>query len=81
MTVLVLGVVVLAAVVAGTLAVISLAQKQRMQEQPPTSVPSDFVAPVSSGGYRWRKTDESLEQFHARVAQENAQAPAPDKKG
>jgi hypothetical protein len=74
MTVFVLGLVALAAIVAATLAVITLAQKQALKDAPPSSQPTDFVAPVSSGGYRWRQTDETLEEFHARIARENAQA-------
>ena len=45
---------------------------QAREETAPASVPTDFVAPVSSGGFSWRRTDESLEQFQARIARENA---------
>jgi hypothetical protein len=73
-SVLVLGVVALAVIVVGVLAVIALARRQVKEELPPESLPTDFVAPVSSGGYSWRKTDESPEEFRARVARENEQA-------
>jgi hypothetical protein len=74
MSVLVLGIVALVCVVGGVAAVLVLARRQVSEEAPPESLPSDFVAPVSSGGYRWRKTDETPEEFHARVARENAEA-------
>jgi hypothetical protein len=70
--VLVLGIVALVVVVAGVAAVLMLAARQAREETAPASVPTDFVAPVSSGGYSWRRTDESLEQFQARIARENA---------
>jgi len=70
--VLLLGVVALVAVIAGVATVLALAARQAREETAPVSHPSDFVAPVSSGGYRWRRTDESLEEFHARIARENA---------
>ena len=70
--VLVLGIVALVVVVAGVAAVLVLAARQAREETAPASVPTDFVAPVSSGGLSWRRTDESLEQFQARIARENA---------
>jgi hypothetical protein len=73
--VLALGLVALAVVVAGVAAVLLLAARQAREETAPSSSPGDFVAPVSSGGFSWRRTDESLEDFHARIARENA-APA-----
>lgn len=72
--VLVLGIVALAAVIIGVLVVIGMARRQAAQETPPPSEPSDFVGPVSSGGYRWRRPDETAQQFHERVAKENADA-------
>jgi hypothetical protein len=72
MPVLVLGIVVLAAVVIGVLAVIGMARRQAAQESPPPSEPSDFVGPVSSGGYRWRQSEESAAEFKKRVERENA---------
>jgi hypothetical protein len=72
MGVLVLGVVALVVVIVAVMAVLTLAAKQAREEGTPESRPGDYVAPVSSGGYSWRRTDESLEDFHARVARENA---------
>jgi hypothetical protein len=70
--VLVLGVVALVVVIGGVATVLVLAARQAREETAPASVPTDFVAPVSSGGYSWRRTDETLEQFQKRIAQENA---------
>ena len=70
--VLALGVLVLVVVAAGLVVVLVLAARQTREDTTPASVPTDFVSPVSSGGYAWRRTDESLEQFQARVARENA---------
>ena len=70
--VLALGLVALAVVVAGVAAVLVLAARQAREETAPSSSPGDFVAPVSSGGYSWRRTDETVEEFQARVARENA---------
>jgi hypothetical protein len=70
--VLMLGVVALVVVVAGVATVLMLAARQAREETAPASVPTDFVAPVSSGGFSWRRTDESLEQFRERIARENA---------
>jgi hypothetical protein len=69
---LVLGVVALVALVVGVGVVLGLGARQARNEQGPTSEPGDFVAPVSSGQYRWRTADESPEQFHARVRDEEA---------
>jgi hypothetical protein len=76
---LVLGVVALVVVVGGVAAVLVMAGRQAREESGPESEPGDFVAPVSSGGYRWRQTDETIEQFQARVARENAAALANEK--
>jgi hypothetical protein len=70
--VLMLGVVALVVVVAGVATVLMLAARQAREETAPASVTTNFVAPVSSGGFSWRRTDESLEQFQARIARENA---------
>jgi hypothetical protein len=70
--VLALGIVALVVVVGGVAAALMLAARQDREDSGPASVPTDFVAPVSSGGYSWRRTDESLEQFQARIARENA---------
>jgi hypothetical protein len=71
MTVLALGIAVLIAVVVGVLVVVGMAKRQALVDAPPPSEPTDFVAPVSSGGYRWRKTDETAQEFKTRVATEN----------
>jgi hypothetical protein len=78
--VLIIGIVALVVVVGGLLAVLVLARRQASEDKAPESMPSDFVAPVSSGGYRWRRTDETIEQFHDRVARENAAGEPPTKK-
>jgi hypothetical protein len=70
-----LGIVALVVVVAGVVAVILLASRQAREDSGPASVPTDFVAPVSSGGYSFRRTDESLEDFRARIARMNAPPP------
>ena len=70
--VLALGIVALVVVVGGVAAALMLAARQDREDSGPASVPTDFVAPVSSGGYSWRRTDDSLEQFQARIARENA---------
>jgi hypothetical protein len=69
---LVLGVVALVALVVGVGLVLVYGARQAREEEGPRSHPSDYVAPVSSGGYRFREPDESPEQFHARVARESA---------
>jgi hypothetical protein len=68
----VLGVVALIVVIGGMVLAIRLAGAQESAERPPPSEPTDFVAPVSSGGYAWRGVDETPEQFRERVARENA---------
>ena len=43
----------------------------------PVSQPTDYVAPPSGGApgsYRWRRDDETPEQFHERIAREDAAA-------
>jgi hypothetical protein len=70
--VLALGVVALVVVVGGVTVALVLAARQAREEAAPASSPGDFVAPVSSGGYSWRRTDETQEQFHKRIARENA---------
>jgi hypothetical protein len=71
---LALGIIALVVVIFGVVAAISMAGRQAAdnEDRSPNSIPSDFVAPVSSGGHRWRNVDESVEEFRARVAQENA---------
>jgi hypothetical protein len=76
MPVLLLGVLTFVAVVIGVVTALTMASRQAREEAAPASSPRDFVAPVSSGGYRRRGADESTEDFKARVAKENADAPA-----
>jgi hypothetical protein len=73
---LVLGVLMLALVAVGLGLALRMASRHAAEASPPSSVPSDFVAPVSSGGYAWRATDETDEQFKRRVAQENGKPDA-----
>jgi hypothetical protein len=73
--VLALGVFVLVVVAAGVVVVLVLAARQAREDTAPPSVPTDFVSPVSSGGYAWRRTDESLEQFQARIARDRDAGP------
>jgi hypothetical protein len=78
MVLLVIGLVALLVVVVGVVTVIALARRQEQEagDKAPVSLPSDFVAPVSSGGYHWRHEDETPEEFHKRIARENAEAAA-----
>jgi hypothetical protein len=69
---LVLGIAAMVALIVGVGIVLVAGARQAREEQGPTSHPSDFVAPVSSGGYRFRQPDETPEQFHARVARDGA---------
>jgi hypothetical protein len=67
-----LGIAAMLVVVIGVAVVMAFARKQHVDsDAPPPSVGADFVAPVSSGGYRFRDPDESPEQFKARVDAEN----------
>ncbi len=50
--------------------------RKQQDEAPPPSQGADFVAPVSSGGYRFRAPDESPEEFKARVEAENEEIAA-----
>jgi hypothetical protein len=82
MSVLLLGVLTFVAVVIGVVTALTMANRQAREEAAPASSPRDFVAPVSSGGFRRRAADESTDEFRARVAKENAEAqspPAPSK--
>jgi hypothetical protein len=69
----VLGVVALIVVIGGMVVAMRLATAQESEQRPPPSEPSDFVAPVSSGEYAWRRVDETAEQFRARVAREKVE--------
>ena len=70
---LALGIFALVIVVGAVVAVIVMAGRQA-SENAPTSEPTDFVVPSSRGGYAWRKVDETPEQFHERVAREDAES-------
>jgi hypothetical protein len=73
--VLLLGIVALVAVVVGVGLVLIVGARQASDAQGPESRPSDYVAPPSggsAGSYRWRRDDETTEQFHERIARENA---------
>lgn len=72
---LLLGALAVFVVALGLLLVVRLAGAQERRDQAPPSQPSDFVAPVSSGGYRWRAVDESPADFRARVDRENEASP------
>ena len=67
----VLAIAAMLVVVIGVVVVMALARKHVERDAPPPSVGADFVAPVSSGGYRFRDPEESPEQFKARVDAEN----------
>ncbi len=66
-----LGIAAMVVVVIGVAIVMALARKQVEGDEAPASERGDFVAPVSSGGYRFRSPDESPEEFKERVAREN----------
>lgn len=66
-----LGIAAMVVVVIGVAVVVALARKQGIADAAPPSVGADFVAPVSSGQYRFRSPDESPEEFKARVDREN----------
>jgi hypothetical protein len=66
-----LGIAAMLVVVIGVVVVMALASKQAGADAPPPSRGADFVAPVSSGQYRFRAPDESPEDFKARVDREN----------
>ena len=66
-----LGIAAMLVVVIGVAVVVALARRQGIADAAPPSVGGDFVAPVSSGQYRFRSPDESPEEFKARVDREN----------
>ncbi len=68
---LALGIVALVVVIVGVVVTVMMAGRQANEESP-LSQPGDFVAPVSSGHYRFRTVDETPEQFRDRITQENA---------
>ena len=67
----VVGLVALAVLVLGFVLVLRFARNQTdtNDEAPPPS--SDFVAPVSSGAFRFRKAEESPENFKDRLKHED----------
>ncbi len=67
----VMAIAAMLVVVIGVVVVMALARKQVEADAAPPSMGADFVAPVSSGGYRFRAPDESPEDFKKRVDQEN----------
>ncbi len=68
---LVMGMVALGVVLVAIVVALVFAGRKADADAAPLSEPGDFVAPVSSGGYAFRKTDETPEDFHARIAQHN----------
>ncbi len=74
-----LGIAAAVVLFVGVVIAIRMARAQGADDEPPASRPGDFVAPVSSGGYRFRNPDESQEDFAARVARENADAEKSEK--
>ena len=77
---LVIGVLALAGLVGAVAVVLRMGAREARDEQGPTSEPGDFVAPVSSGQFRWRAADETTEQFHDRVKREEADVAAGSRK-
>lgn len=75
-----IGLIALVVLIIGVVVAVGMAGRQASEEQSPKSEPSDFVAPVSSGGYAWRNVDESADQFKDRIARENAAGVAGAKK-
>jgi hypothetical protein len=72
MVVALVGIGTVIVVVLGAMLLVRFARRNALDEEaPPPSRGADFVAPVSSGQYRFRAPDESPEQFKARVDAEN----------
>jgi hypothetical protein len=71
MVVALVGIATLLLLVVGVALLARFARRNALEEAPPPSRGADFVAPVSSGQYRFRAPDESPEQFKARVEAEN----------
>jgi len=65
-----LGLFALIAAIAGVAVTAMIAARQSTDDAPP-SEPTDFVSPVSSGGFVWRGTDETSEAFKERIARAN----------
>ena len=68
---LALGIAAGLVLVLGVVVVTALARKQVESDAAPPSRGGEFVAPVSSGQFRFRDPDESPEDFKARVDREN----------
>jgi cytoskeletal protein RodZ len=66
-----LGVIAVLVIVGGVALTIVLATRQSAEDAAPPSSAADFVAPVSSGGFRFRQADESPEEFREHVKAEN----------
>jgi hypothetical protein len=77
----VLGIATVIVLALGVMLLMRFARRNALEEAPPPSVGSDFVAPVSSGQYRFRTPDESPEQFKARVDAENEEIASSSKRG
>jgi hypothetical protein len=64
------GLLSLAVLVVGLVVVLRMARGSNTEDEaPPPS--SDFVAPVSSGAFRFRKAEETPETFHDRLKHED----------
>ena len=63
-----ISLLLLAVLVVGLVVVLRMGRGTTEDDAPPPS--SDFVAPVSSGAFRFRKADESPENFHERLKEE-----------
>jgi hypothetical protein len=77
---LLLGVIALVAVVIGVGLVLVMGARQASDARGPVSQPTDYVAPPSGdapGSYRWRRDDETSEQFRERIAREDAAVRSP----
>jgi len=75
-----LGVIALVAVVIGVGLVLVMGARQASDARGPESHPRDYVAPPSGGApgsYRWRRDDETSEQFRERIAREDAAVRSP----
>jgi hypothetical protein len=71
MLVALVGIATLIALVVGVALMMRFARRNALVDAPPPSQGADFLAPVSSGQYRFRTPDESPEEFKARVEAEN----------
>jgi hypothetical protein len=81
MLVALVGIASLLVLVIGVVLVMRFARHNALVDAPPPSQGADFLAPVSSGHYRFREPDESPEQFKARVDAENEEIASSSKRG